>query len=257
MNREIADEIGIIDNGILVIHEGVKEIPGYCYRDNTDIVKVIIPSSVEEIGKLAFDGCSNLEEVIISKNNNIKYIMSRAFYGCINLKTSLRLANLERMGRLVFCDCKSITSIYLGKCISLGESVFYNCEKLRLVLSLNDIAEFDNDKVFHNCNAELILTSIDMLLSSGIDNDILNINGINDFVDLINDYSSMISLDSINNIQYNESNSLKGQLKVEKMTKENYTKADLVNINGVIVDLNTMRVNGNKLEIDICTIRSL
>ena len=44
----------------LIIDDGTTEIKANAYKDNKEISKVIIPSSVTKIGKLAFQNCKNL-----------------------------------------------------------------------------------------------------------------------------------------------------------------------------------------------------
>ena len=40
-------------------------VPDYAFKHRLDVVKVELPPRIKKIGKMAFDGCSNLEECII------------------------------------------------------------------------------------------------------------------------------------------------------------------------------------------------
>ncbi len=61
----------------------VTAIKNKVFQDYTEITSVIIPESVESIGKLAFSSCVSLESIEIS--NNVSYIGSEAFLDCENI----------------------------------------------------------------------------------------------------------------------------------------------------------------------------
>lgn len=54
------------------------------FSDRTDIVKVVLPEGVEEIGNNAFENCIRLEEVVFP--SSLKKIGAEAFVDCINLR---------------------------------------------------------------------------------------------------------------------------------------------------------------------------
>lgn len=64
------------------------------FKNNTAVKKVLVPSGYNVIWENAFEGCANLEEVVISKT--VRGIGMNAFLGCEKLKT-YRL------------DCRAIT----------------------------------------------------------------------------------------------------------------------------------------------------
>ena len=70
--------------GILTIHEGVKKIPLNGFKNREDITKVIFPVSLFVIGKDAFYGCINLQE--IETKPNLKVIEQGAFQNCFKLR---------------------------------------------------------------------------------------------------------------------------------------------------------------------------
>ena len=51
------------------------------FSERTDIVKVVLPEGVKEIGNNAFEHCIHLEEVV-----SLQKIDSEAFIDCISLK---------------------------------------------------------------------------------------------------------------------------------------------------------------------------
>ncbi|MBO4705732.1 MAG: leucine-rich repeat domain-containing protein, partial [Spirochaetaceae bacterium] len=72
-----------IRNGVLTIANGTTEIKYREYYGNTEIKKVIIPSSVKTIGNSAFNGCENLTEITIP--SSVTSIGKWAFEQCSNL----------------------------------------------------------------------------------------------------------------------------------------------------------------------------
>jgi hypothetical protein len=55
------------------------------FANRNDIVKIVLPEGVKEIGPNAFESCVNLVEVVCPKSLN--KIDEEAFIDCINLKT--------------------------------------------------------------------------------------------------------------------------------------------------------------------------
>ena len=87
----------------------VNEIYNYCFKDNTAITSVAIPSSVTSIGISAFYGCSKLTSITIP--NSVISIGSSAFYGCSGL-TSITIPNsVTSIGSSAFSGCSGLTSI--------------------------------------------------------------------------------------------------------------------------------------------------
>lgn len=60
--------------------EKVIEVNKNAFKDRSDIVSVILPSSVTDVGMNAFENCSNLIRIYIPKS--VTYVGSNAFLGC-------------------------------------------------------------------------------------------------------------------------------------------------------------------------------
>ena len=54
------------------------------FSNRSDVVKVVLPYGVEQIGNNAFENCNNLEEVVFPES--LKLIGEEAFVNCFNLK---------------------------------------------------------------------------------------------------------------------------------------------------------------------------
>ena len=125
------------------VKEGTVGISNYAFY-NSDIDKVVIPSSVKYIGYAAFYG-SMLEEAVLP--STLSYLPDFAFYKCIGL--NIKELNVKKIGKMAFAGCESITSLYLRGVEELGEFAFFNCNGLES-LTVTDIKTI-NKKAFYSC----------------------------------------------------------------------------------------------------------
>lgn len=107
----------------------VNRIDNWCFRGNSKITSVFIPSTVISIGGYSFWECSNLESVNIS-------------------------LGVETIGECAFSDCKKLSSITIPSSVTTIEnSAFKGCESLESVYScIQDPFEID-DNVFGKWNS--------------------------------------------------------------------------------------------------------
>lgn len=64
----------------LILPEGIKRIAPGCFRDNSVLESVTLPSTLEVVGEEAFSGCTHLKSVM--GGDNVKEIRDRAFMNC-------------------------------------------------------------------------------------------------------------------------------------------------------------------------------
>lgn len=57
------------------------------FSNRSDVVKIVFPEGVEQIGDNAFENCNNLEEVVFP--DSLKEIGRDAFINCVSLKKAL------------------------------------------------------------------------------------------------------------------------------------------------------------------------
>lgn len=125
------------ENGCLRIKEGTRVVcdSAICYEDQT-IKKIICPSSLQQIGREAFNNSDNLTEVVL--NEGLEYIDAAAFD-----------------------NCKNLTEIYIPSTVSRIEvGVFAACPKLKKIVVSPDNPHFDSR---NNCNA-IIQTASNTLI---------------------------------------------------------------------------------------------
>ena len=162
----------------------------YCFKGNTEITKVTLPSSLTEIPEYAFMGCTGLEEIVIP--GQCIAIKKYAFAGCTNLKkitlgkfvdsnrdeitdeggkrydgtiaigayaftgcTSLTdIENPERLTTLfegAFAGCTSLESIDISKLRVASTGIFTGCTNLKNVTTSKDTALSRN--MFEGCTS--------------------------------------------------------------------------------------------------------
>ena len=116
----------------VTIPNSVKEICG-AFRDCTNLKSVVIPDSVEEIGRRAFEGCIGLTSVAIP--NSVKEIGGRAFNCCSGL-TNVSIPNsVEKIGYNAFAGCKRLTSIMIpNSVVEIGDFAFEYCTGLTSIV---------------------------------------------------------------------------------------------------------------------------
>lgn len=135
---------------------------GKYYRllDNYNtVVSIVIPDTVEEIGKEAFFRCINLKSVVMSKN--LRKLGDEAFRECGSLETIVLPASIEELGELAFYYCTNLKTVTLpskSKITLMPRAVFNNCSSLEQINIPNNVKKIDRS-AFYGCSS---LTSIDI-----------------------------------------------------------------------------------------------
>ena len=94
------------------VKEGTKIICDYAFWA-CDIREIIIPDSVQAIGREAFWGCSSLSSVVLS--NKIETIPENAFWGCRNLSYIKLPESLKRIEEKAFDFCDRLGFVFLAQ----------------------------------------------------------------------------------------------------------------------------------------------
>lgn len=153
-NKKIGE---IREDGTFEIFEGATafNLNKKLRQNNLIIKKIIMPDSLLELGEEAFWGCSNLEEVVFSKNlqiikggcftrcsklkelklpHSLIHIEECAFDRCYNLENIEFSNNLREIGEDAFWFCSNLKKVELPESvIYLGRGAFQKCEKLEAV----------------------------------------------------------------------------------------------------------------------------
>ena len=104
--------------------------PWYAYRE--EILRVILPEELTNVGNLAFYQCENLTAVVVP--DTVERIGEYAFSGCTDMEL-LQLGNqLQIVEEGAFSECLSLAAVRLPNTVhTLGLKAFYRCESLTVV----------------------------------------------------------------------------------------------------------------------------
>ena len=113
----------------VVIGDTVKRIPDYFFSNLDYEESLVIPDSVTEIGKFAFEN-SSIENIVLPKN--LVSIEEGTFSGSnIELSENSLPGSLRMIGKSAFQNCDSLTELYIpDSVLDIDESAFYDCDNL-------------------------------------------------------------------------------------------------------------------------------
>ncbi len=123
----------------------LEYIGAYAFYGSSLLTEIEIPSSVTDIGNLAFSGCSSLTTVTFGENSQLESMGYGTFYGCSSLTTVTFGENsqLTSIGGDAFSGCSNLTSITIPENVtSIGNSAFRDCSSLTDVYCGGDINDW-------------------------------------------------------------------------------------------------------------------
>ena len=94
----------------VTIPEGITSIKSNCFYGCSNLKSIMLPSTLEWIGRDAFCDCSSLISVTIPEG--VSEIGMDCFRGCSNLKRITLPSTLEEIGYFAFNNCNAIETIY-------------------------------------------------------------------------------------------------------------------------------------------------
>ena len=136
-----------------------SEIDGYrvtsigyaAFKDNTDLVSVVIPDGVIKINYDGFSGCSSLKDVSIP--NSVTTIEMGAFEKCTSLKSIKLPTNLNKIGEWAFSGCTSLSGIVIPDSVkTIGYGAFENCSSFKTITIPRNVTEL-NSLIFEGCTS--------------------------------------------------------------------------------------------------------
>ncbi len=148
---------------IIFIPEGTKAIPDdfLSGANASSLIKVVLPSSIEAIGKSAFLGCAQLAE--INFPDGLLTIGEEAFNNC-GLK-ELKLPNtVKTIDNMAFANNEQLTSVEIpSSVVTFGEMAFYGCTGLTSVTIPGNIKTISKS-AFSYCNG-----LVEVTISEGVE----------------------------------------------------------------------------------------
>ncbi|EAY09349.1 surface antigen BspA-like [Trichomonas vaginalis G3] len=132
----------------LTFPESLLYIGDCAFQGCTDIEKVIIPDSVTCISIWGFYRMENLKEVIIGEN--VKYLGAGTFQSCIRLSKIVNKASIEELRSNVFSGC-AIESFEITSSVkSIARNAFSYCTNLKSI-TIGENVEFIGEHAFSEC----------------------------------------------------------------------------------------------------------
>ncbi|MDR2967568.1 MAG: leucine-rich repeat protein [Methanobacteriaceae archaeon] len=156
-----------IDRGVLLkysgenrevnVPHGVTAIGILAFSQQSTLTKIILPEGVTELQGLFFN-CTNLEKIILPES--LENIPNNTFSGCVSLKSIDLPKNLKFLGEMAFHNCKSLTSIEIPPKVEYLETLaFMDCDNLKT------ISYYDQTKIkgeyFVGCHNLISLNMLD------------------------------------------------------------------------------------------------
>ena len=115
-----------------------KSIPSKALQGKLTLQRVVFPACLEKLNSYAFQGCSNLLEIVFPASSQLMQINSWAFAECSGLQ-ALDLTHCQSLATIesyAFNSCNNLKSANLAGCMHLrtiNNSVFLNCSSLQTV----------------------------------------------------------------------------------------------------------------------------
>ena len=125
----------------IIIPKGVKYIGGFAQYKNLE--EILLPESLEGIGKNAFRNCTQLRRIILPPN--LKIIDDGAFYGCTALQSVSLPKDLAKIGDDVFHGCYNLEDMIIPDCCDCGKHLFVDCANLKTMSLPYDMLFSDDD----------------------------------------------------------------------------------------------------------------
>ena len=135
-----------------IIPNHVKRI-GKCAFDNTTVKYIYMYDNVIEIGENAFEGCTSLEAISLSKN--LSCIRANAFLNCSSLINIVFPESLYCIGQQAFSESGLSGEIYLpASLLYVGDAAFY-LTNIDTVIFGGDI-EYADD-IFYEIHSQITI----------------------------------------------------------------------------------------------------
>lgn len=135
-SRTVSKISGVDKNDIrsIIIPTCVKIIESFESCKKLESIK--FPSSLESIGRCAFDYCSSLKAIDLSPCSRLDNIDDNAFANCQNLELVILPSSLQIISEEMFRNCTSLKIVDLSRCTQLkqiGTQAFLLCKRIKTI----------------------------------------------------------------------------------------------------------------------------
>ena len=136
----------------VIIPEGVKKINSYAFANLTALEEIVLPSTMESIEYGAFYGCSSLQKITFSGENNLFIINQSAFEGC-DLQGTIDMTGACVISDYAFAGNQDLEGIVTDdSLLSIGQYAFAGCKSLKDVTITSEKVKY-GAYAFTGCKA--------------------------------------------------------------------------------------------------------
>ena len=156
----------------IILPAEVSSIAPNAFRDCISLKQIYLPEKLKEIGQYAFTNCKSLERIKLP--DSLESIPHKSisgigafggcdslFEGCESLKEVVLPDSIDRIGKRMFCNCKSLESITANGVRNIEGGAFENCVSLEKIPEFPMLIEVgsifgdvdDNEGAFQGCSA--------------------------------------------------------------------------------------------------------
>lgn len=116
------------------IMPATEKICENAFKDSK-VLNITLPNGLKEIANYAFYGCKELKRVSFPEKSTLKTIGDSAFENCSALKSVLISKPVQVIGKKAFKNCKNLTSIVLPDSLkTISQDAFVFCNSLTYVV---------------------------------------------------------------------------------------------------------------------------
>lgn len=141
----------------VVLPDGITNIGDNAFCGCSKITEINIPDGVTRIGEYAFSECSKITELIIP--DGVTYIGEMAFYYCESVPEINLPDSVTTIEKSAFWGCRSLTTFKIPSKVTIIKATTFNsCSNLESVIIPNGVTSIEAE-VFTECR-KLTLISI-------------------------------------------------------------------------------------------------
>lgn len=114
---------------IVIVPEGINKIMPHAFKENINVRKIILPSTVKSLARQSFEECSNLESVETSGKHSS--------FGCSYCKCD-SLKDIIIQDQTLIKVPSSVTGTFVipQKITKISEGCFCGCDKITDIINL-------------------------------------------------------------------------------------------------------------------------
>lgn len=133
----------------VILPESLTDIAKGAFNSFSNLKKIVIPPGLTELHSESFSGCSSLASIVLP--DSLKSIGSKAFSGCSVLQNLSLPEGITQIGEGAFARCAALRDLVLPKSLkNIGARAFSGCSSLRNICLPNRVTRIA-EELFSNC----------------------------------------------------------------------------------------------------------